>query len=64
MFESQFYLPPDWCGRFSINDGVELTKWLYYDTHWVASLFSYFRQEPSVEFLQACEETTVYSPVV
>ncbi|GET25491.1 Crp/Fnr family transcriptional regulator [Prolixibacter sp. NT017] len=47
--------------RFSINDGVELTKWLYYDTHWVASLFSYFRQEPSVEFLQACEETIIYS---
>lgn len=47
--------------RFSIDDGTDITKWLYYDTHWVASLFSYFRQKPSVEYLQACEETTVYS---
>ena len=47
--------------RFSINDGAEMTKWLYYDTHWVTSHYSYFRQEPSVEFLQACEETTVYT---
>ncbi len=38
-----------------------MTKWLYHENHWVASMGSYFNQKPSFEFLQACEDTTVYS---
>lgn len=47
--------------RFYLQDGEEITKWLYHDNHWIAILSSYFNQKPSYEFLQACENTTVYS---
>lgn len=47
--------------RYYLNDEKEVTKWLYHDNHWIASLASYFAQKPSFEYLQACEETTLYS---
>lgn len=47
--------------RFYLRDGVEMTKWLYHDNHWIAIMSSYFNQKPSLEFLQACEDTVVYS---
>jgi CRP/FNR family transcriptional regulator, anaerobic regulatory protein len=37
--------------RFYIDDGNEITKWLYHDNHWIAVLSSYFNQKPSFEFL-------------
>jgi len=47
--------------RFYINDGQEITEWIYYSNQWVASLSSYFEQKPSFEYLQALEKTVVYS---
>jgi len=47
--------------RYYLNEEKEVTKWLYHDNHWIASLSSYFAQKPSFEFLQACEETTIFS---
>lgn len=47
--------------RFYLKDGEEMTKWLYHDNHWIAIMSSYFNQKPSLEFLQACEHTAVYS---
>jgi Cyclic nucleotide-binding domain. len=47
--------------RFYMNDGEEITKWLYHDNHWIAIMSSYFNQKPSREYLQACEDTVVYS---
>lgn len=47
--------------RFSLEDGVEVTKWIYTDNQFVTSLSSFFEQKPSFENFQACEETTVYS---
>lgn len=47
--------------RFYLSDGEEMTKWLYHDNHWVAIMSSYFEQKTSFEFLQACEDTIVYS---
>ena len=47
--------------RFSLENGVEVTKWIYTDNQFVTSLSSFFDQKPSFESFQACEETTVYS---
>lgn len=47
--------------RFSLEDGVEFTKWIYTDNQFVTSLSSFFEQMPSFESLQTCEETIVYS---
>ncbi|MFV0267198.1 MAG: acyl-ACP--UDP-N-acetylglucosamine O-acyltransferase [Draconibacterium sp.] len=47
--------------RFYLADEIESTKWLYHDRHWSASMASYFNQQPSCEYFQACEDTTVYS---
>jgi CRP-like cAMP-binding protein len=47
--------------RFYLSDGEEVTKWLYHDNHWIAIMSSYFNQKPSLEYLQACEDTVVYS---
>ncbi|MDW8849473.1 Crp/Fnr family transcriptional regulator [Flavobacterium sp. MMLR14_040] len=47
--------------RFSLEDGIEVTKWIYTDNQFVTSLSSFFEQKPSFESLQACEETIVYS---
>jgi CRP-like cAMP-binding protein len=47
--------------RFYQREDEEMTKWLYHDNHWIAIMSSYFNQTPSLEYLQACEDTVVYS---
>ncbi|MEZ0183754.1 Crp/Fnr family transcriptional regulator [Flavobacterium oncorhynchi] len=47
--------------RFCLEDGVEVTKWIYTDNQFVSSLSSFFEQKPSFENFQTCEETIVYS---
>jgi signal-transduction protein with cAMP-binding, CBS, and nucleotidyltransferase domain len=47
--------------RFCVEDGVELTKWIYNDNQFITSLSSFFEQKPSFENFQASEETVVYS---
>lgn len=47
--------------RFSLEDGDEVTKWIYTDNQFVTSLSSFFEQKPSFESFQACEETMLYS---
>ncbi|WP_125723783.1 Crp/Fnr family transcriptional regulator [Flavobacterium ustbae] len=47
--------------RFCVEDGVEVTKWIYTDNQFVTSMSSFFEQKPSFENFQTCEETTVYS---
>ncbi|MET3028309.1 Crp/Fnr family transcriptional regulator [Flavobacterium sp. UW10123] len=47
--------------RFCIEDGVEVTKWIYTDNQFVTSMSSFFEQKPSYENFQTCEETIVYS---
>ena len=47
--------------RFSLEDGDEVTKWIYTDNQFVTSLSSFFEQKPSFECFQACEETILYS---
>ena len=38
--------------RFYVDDGDEITKWLYHENHWIGSLSSYFNQKPSFEFFR------------
>lgn len=47
--------------RFCLEDGLEVTKWIYTDNQFVTSMSSFFEQKPSFESFEACEETTVYS---
>jgi CRP-like cAMP-binding protein len=47
--------------RFYIKDGQDITEWIYYRNQWITSLSSFFEQKPSFEYLQACEETVLFS---
>lgn len=47
--------------RFCLEDGEEVTKWIYTDHQFITSLSSFFEQAPSFEIFQSCEETVVYS---
>jgi signal-transduction protein with cAMP-binding, CBS, and nucleotidyltransferase domain len=47
--------------RFCLEDGIEVTKWIYTSNQFITSLSSFFEQKPSFENFQVCEETTVYS---
>ena len=47
--------------RFCIEDGVEVTKWIYTDNQFVTSMSSFFEQKPSFENFQSCENTYLYS---
>lgn len=47
--------------RFCVEDGIEVTKWIYTDNQFVTSLSSFFEQKPSFESFQASEETIVFS---
>lgn len=47
--------------RFCIEDGEEVTKWIYTDNQFFTSLSSFFEQKQSFESFQTCEETIVYS---
>lgn len=47
--------------RFYINEGKDITEWIYYGLQWLTSTASFIHQKPSLEYLQACEETVLYS---
>ena len=47
--------------RYYVNDGKEVTEWIYCEKQWLTSTASFIHQKPSLEYLQACEETELYS---
>ena len=47
--------------QYMLIDGVEVTKWFYVDNQWVTSHFSYFEQQPAFDYLEAYEDSIVYS---
>ena len=47
--------------RFYLYEGLDITKWFYFTGQWVTSMSSFFEQKPSLEYLQVCEKTIVYS---
>lgn len=44
-----------------LEDGIEVTKWIYTDNQFITSLSSFFEQKPSFENFQASEETILFS---
>ncbi|MBN2636283.1 MAG: Crp/Fnr family transcriptional regulator [Prolixibacteraceae bacterium] len=47
--------------RFFIHDGQDFTIWIYCNNQMATSMPSFFWQKPAYEYLQACEDTAVYS---
>jgi signal-transduction protein with cAMP-binding, CBS, and nucleotidyltransferase domain len=47
--------------RFCLENGREVTRWIYTDHQFITSLSSFFEQKPSFENFQACDKTIVYS---
>ncbi len=47
--------------KFYMNDGLDVTSWIYFDKQWLTSMTSFFEQKPSFENFQACERTVLYS---
>ncbi len=47
--------------QYMIIDGVDVTKWFYTDGQWVTSHYSYFEQKPAFDYLQAYEDSVVFS---
>jgi len=47
--------------KFYLSDGKEITTWINCENEFFTSLYSYFHQTPSTEFLQACEATETIS---
>ncbi len=47
--------------KFYLHEGKEITVWIHFENEMFTSLSSYFQQQPSDEYLQACETTTLLS---
>ena len=47
--------------RFYIEDGKEITIWIFCENELFTSMFSYFQKKPSHEFIQACEDSELIS---
>ena len=47
--------------KFYMNDGQDVTSWIYFNNQWLTSMTSFFEQKPSFENFQACEKTVIYS---
>jgi signal-transduction protein with cAMP-binding, CBS, and nucleotidyltransferase domain len=47
--------------RYFINNGKDVTIWIYCSNQMATSMPSFFWQKPSYEYLQACENTITYS---
>lgn len=47
--------------RYFIHDGKEVTIWIYSTNQMATSMPSFFWQKPAYEYIQACEDTLVYS---
>lgn len=47
--------------KFYLHEGKEITVWIHFENEMFTSLSSYFQQQPSDEYLQACEDTALLS---
>lgn len=47
--------------KFYLHEGKEITTWIHFENEMFTSLSSYFQQQPSEEYLQACENTKLLS---
>jgi CRP-like cAMP-binding protein len=56
-----FFIKSGFVRRFFINDDQEVTIWFYGNNQMATSMPSFFEQKPAYEYLQACEDTVIYS---
>lgn len=56
-----FLIKSGFVRRFFINDGQDVTIWFYGSNQMATSMPSFFQQKPAYEYLQACEDTVVFS---
>lgn len=56
-----FFIKSGFVRRFFVNEGQEVTIWFYGRNQMSTSMPSFFEQKPAYEYLQACEETLVFS---
>jgi len=56
-----FFIQSGFVRRFFMHDGKDVTIWFYGSNQMATSMPSFFEQKPAYEYLQACEDTKVYS---
>jgi signal-transduction protein with cAMP-binding, CBS, and nucleotidyltransferase domain len=56
-----FFIKSGFVRRFFIHNDQEVTIWFYGSNQMTTSMPSFFEQKPAYEYLQACEDTVVYS---
>jgi signal-transduction protein with cAMP-binding, CBS, and nucleotidyltransferase domain len=56
-----FFIKSGFVRRFFIHNGEEVTIWFYGSDQMTTSMPSFFEQKPAYEYLQASENTVVYS---
>lgn len=56
-----FFIKSGFVRRFFLNNDEEVTIWFYGHNQMTTSMPSFFEQKPAYEFLQACEDTVIYS---
>lgn len=47
--------------RFYVHHDKEITTWIYYENQWFTASQSFFKEEPSTEYIQACEASELIS---
>jgi cAMP-binding proteins - catabolite gene activator and regulatory subunit of cAMP-dependent protein kinases len=56
-----YFIKSGFVRRYIINNEEETTVWFYGHNQMTTSMPSFFGQKPAYEYLQACEDTIVYS---
>jgi signal-transduction protein with cAMP-binding, CBS, and nucleotidyltransferase domain len=56
-----FFIKSGFVRRFFIHNGEEVTIWFYGSDQMTTSMPSFFEQKPAYEYLEASENTVVYS---
>jgi CRP-like cAMP-binding protein len=56
-----FFIKSGFVRRFFIKDEQEVTIWFYVSNQMTTSMPSFFEQKPAYEYLQASEDTVVFS---
>ncbi len=56
-----YFIKSELVRSFYLEDGREITRWLYDNNQLITIMSSYFLQKPSDDYFQACENTILYS---
>jgi len=56
-----FFIKSGLVRRYYMHDDKDVTIWIYCHNQMATSMPSFFEQKPAYEYLQACEDTVIYS---